>query len=656
MQKRKILLLEPGYKNKYPPIGLMKIATYHRRLRDEVIFYKGSVKKIVIDILTEKCINKLQSLLPKIEWCLYKDTIRKYIYLGHKSEKDNLLDEVLLHNNLKRGEKDLLDIWIVNFSDNYRKNKYQDEPLFDRVYISTLFTFYWNITVKTINDAKRLVDSTDNIIVGGVCATVLNDKLKKATGIIPFSGLIDKPGLFDNNNDLIVDELPLDYSILDEIDYNYPEKDAFFEYTTRGCIRKCSFCAVWKIEPKFKKYISIVDRIELSRKIYGDHSRLLLLDNNVLASPLFHKIIEDLKLCGFSKGAKYLPPNDLDITINNLKKGINDRAYIKKSFQLILDLLNRLSEIEQQKLYNLLEKHSLLKLNTTKKENILILYKEIKELYNNKRSKALRKRYVDFNQGIDARLVTEKNMKLLSEICISPLRIAFDSMKYKDVYIKAVELAVKNRITVLSNYLLYNEDDKPNDLYHRLKINIFLAEKHDIIIYSFPMKYHPINGKDYLNRKYLGKYWNRKYIRAIQTVLNSTKGKVGRIKSFFYKAFGKNIKEYNKILLMPETYILYRYFFEDLGCTDKWWTQLNAFNKTQKRQALKIIKANDFSNPYSIKDSIIKSFIIEHYCISKKDIETPGTKLYKEKQKYELHKSKIQAKYNKITSQIASIF
>ena len=28
--KRKVLLVEPNYKNKYPPMGLMKIATYYR--------------------------------------------------------------------------------------------------------------------------------------------------------------------------------------------------------------------------------------------------------------------------------------------------------------------------------------------------------------------------------------------------------------------------------------------------------------------------------------------------------------------------------------------------------------------------------------------------------------------------------------------------
>lgn len=32
-KRRKVLLLEPNYANKFPPIGLMKIATYYRQFK-----------------------------------------------------------------------------------------------------------------------------------------------------------------------------------------------------------------------------------------------------------------------------------------------------------------------------------------------------------------------------------------------------------------------------------------------------------------------------------------------------------------------------------------------------------------------------------------------------------------------------------------------
>ena len=57
-----------------------------------------------------------------------------------------------------------------------------------------------------------------------------------------------------------------------------------------------------------------------------------------------------------------------------------------------------------------------------------------------------------------------------------------------------------------------------------------------------------IAGYYYFNRDYIGEHWNRKFIRTIQAILNSTKGKVGKGHDFFCKAFGANEEEFFKLL------------------------------------------------------------------------------------------------------------
>lgn len=652
---KKVLLLEPNYKNKYPPLGLMKISTYHRMMGDNIIFYKGNVKDLILDLITNNCLNKLKEIDPNIRWYKIKDSIKKYI-ITHNSKQLNEIIEFTESKNSHYGHYALVELWLKHFSEYYRRKKYIGDIYFDRIYITTLFTFYWELTVKTINEAKVLVKNLDDIKVGGVLATVLSNDLEKETGIKPHKGLLDKPGIFDNNN-IIIDELPLDYSILDEIDYKYPERNAYYGYVTRGCIRKCSFCAVWKIEPKFNPYISLKDKINTIKEKYGDQRNLLLLDNNVLASKQFSKIIEEIKKSGFIKGAKFIEPNYLDIAITNLKNSVNDKAYVKKSFDLLQYLLKKLKGQKQQDFYLLLKENDLLNIEGATKDAILKIYPKIKDTFEEYRNKVPKMRYVDFNQGVDARLLTEEKMKLLSEIPIKPLRIAFDSMDYKDIYVNAVRLAAKYDIRNLSNYLLYNEKDKPEDLYERIKINVLLAEELNINIYSFPMKYHPISGEKYLNRDYIGEHWNRKYIRAIQTILNATKGKIGTGVSFFYKAFGKDINEYNKILLMPETYILHRYFFEEIGFTEKWWNGFNNLTTKQQNKALEVIKANDFSNiaKYT-KSKVINNFILEHYAINRSEINNPNSSLYKLKKNYDCYRKKnAQLRFSQDITQIKDL-
>ena len=161
------------------------------------------------------------------------------------------------------------------------------------------------------------------------------------------------------------------------------------------------------------------------------------------------------------------------------------------------------------------------------------------------------------------------------------------------------------------------------------------------------MKYHPLHGENSHDRDYIGEHWNRKYIRAIQAILNSTKGKVGKGVEFFGEAFGHTEDEYFELLEMPETFILYRFFFKwlddktGLG-TENWrllWKRCKSkLTKDEWNRVLSVIHTNIFNDNtiLNFDDNEVRD-LLRYYVDSRKDIITPGTELYQLKQEYDQH-------------------
>jgi len=562
---RKILLLEPNYKNKYPPMGLMKLATYFRNRGDDVRFFKGDLRDLAVELLFEE----FWQLFYDLQLGKFTKNIRQFIRYGKLADLNNISD-IFMINHLR---------------DARARYKAGDYPKFDIICVTTLFTFYWKEIINTINIAHKFMTKSGRILVGGIASTILYNELEKETGIKPFrnnrgGALLDRPGQIDADSDVIIDDLPLDYSILDEIDYIYPAQNAYFGYMTRGCINHCSFCAVPRLEPnKGCQFTSIKEQISQTIQRFGEYKDLLLLDNNVFASSSFISIINEIKELGYKKSATYRIPNKYSIAISNIRDGYNIRAYTRKIVSMYDSVVTKLPESEKGRFYIAREELGLLYVDTAKIENLLsfdIIFAPLYEkyIYNKNQPTRCQTRYIDFNQGVDARLVTEVKMKKIAETNIRPLRIAFDywetdPQKHSakpmwEIYENAVRMAVSNGICNLSNYLLYNtNDDTPEDLYKRLLLNVNLCEELNVSIYSFPMKYHPIDDPNYFdNRNYIGKAWRKKYIRAIQAILNSTHGKIGRGKNFFFAAFGKDIEQFQEILIMPETFIIERYKYD----------------------------------------------------------------------------------------------
>ena len=164
--------------------------------------------------------------------------------------------------------------------------------------------------------------------------------------------------------------------------------------------------------------------------------------------------------------------------------------------------------------------------------------------------------------------------------------------------------------------------------------------------------YRPVSRQRYVdfidyshNRDFIGEHWNRKYIRSVQAILNSTKGKIGRGKSFFYKAFGDTEVDFFELLEMPETFILYRYFFEWLEdkhqhSTANWRQSYNdcmqTLDEVEKARLVKAIHDNDFSENAQNQFSNPQSRqLIEFYTNYRNAIVKEGSDLYKLKKEYD---------------------
>ena len=423
MANKNILLIEPGYKNKYPPLGLMKIAAYH----------------------------------------------------GPEGKKDN--------------------ITFIKGEDASALNK-----AWDRIYITTLFSFEWKKIEKTIDFALQVAnDQADRIFVGGIAASLMHKKFldeHKWSGIRFINGLLNKAPAkslqlddfseefySDDITSTPIEQLIPDYNILEQIEYEYPVRDAYFVYASRGCVRKCSFCGVPKLEGDFWDTDSITNIVKGIEKKYGAKKDLIFMDNNVVASPKFKEVMAEIRDLGFEKNAK--------LTRN------------KQSY----------------------------------------------------------KRRVDFNQGVDARILCKSKMYLqeLSTICIKPLRIAFDHLGLRKPYETAIRYSHEFGLDELSNYMLYNFHDSPSDLYERMLLNVKLNEELGIRIYSFPMRYQPTDRPD---RGFVGEKWSRYALRSMQVILQATHGIVSGNPDFFYRAFGTSNEDFEELLTRPHHFIFNREWYE----------------------------------------------------------------------------------------------
>lgn len=190
-----------------------------------------------------------------------------------------------------------------------------------------------------------------------------------------------------------------------------PHWDSSIMFATRGCIRKCAFCAVPRLEGK-----TVGPAEGVRELVHPDHKKVVLWDNNILGVSNWREVVEELR--------------ELNVE-------------------------------------------------------------------------------VDFNQGLDARLITEEVANDLSQLRIRPVRMAYDipgETKALERAIPALEYAGFNRRR-MHVYTLYNFTDTPED---------FLKRVVDLLawgVISYPMRYEPLNSL--VKNKYVSPHWTAQQLEMV---------------------------------------------------------------------------------------------------------------------------------------------
>jgi len=96
--------------------------------------------------------------------------------------------------------------------------------------------------------------------------------------------------------------------------------------------------------------------------------------------------------------------------------------------------------------------------------------------------------FIDFNQGLDARLFKKHVANRLCELKQVQLRFAFDHISMENAVVDAIKLAQTKGFKNIGCYLLFGFKDTPSDALYRAKI----LQSLKVLIY--PMRYQPLNA------------------------------------------------------------------------------------------------------------------------------------------------------------------
>lgn len=255
----------------------------------------------------------------------------------------------------------------------------------------------------------------------------------------------------------------------------YPEMDSFFAK-----------------QVKTGEIVRAQDVRDILGKIASDEGKrdLLLMDNNVLRSPKFDQIIDEIKALGFEKGATFVNPKTGKTVVRHVDFNQGLDAFL-------------LNEHKAQRLGELAIKPARIAFDHIEDEDVYV------------------------------RAIT---------LCA---RAGIDHMSNYLLY-NGEDFTGKGH-----SYHADTPEDLFYRMHLTMELGENLTEElgRKIAIFSFPMRYIPLDNDQ---RGFIGANWNAKYLRALQCMLIPTQGKGIQGRSFFEADFGKTAEDFVMYLAMPE--------------------------------------------------------------------------------------------------------
>jgi hypothetical protein len=274
----------------------------------------------------------------------------------------------------------------------------------DKVYVTSLFTYAWKPVHRAVRYYKQLFPGVP-IWLGGIYASLLPDHAAMSGADFIHRGLLD-----DSEG------------LLPEYDLT-PGWDGSIMFASRGCIRRCGFCSVPKLEgrPSALKY-SIKHLIYPGHPKSKDccdkkhHTRVILWDNNILGNANWRAIFDELEELGL---------------------------------------------------------------------------------------------ITDFNQGLDARLVTQEVAKKIARIRMQVVRVAYDYHGIGPAVERAIGLLKDAGVSPrkIISYAIFNYQDDPQDFFERVR---------DLLNWGavcYPMRFEPLTSLD--KNRFVSPRWGKEELEMV---------------------------------------------------------------------------------------------------------------------------------------------